>query len=249
VQRAALLCLVLAACSEPPLAEVDEIYFRWDDRRVLCGANLDDFAGIEIDSVDGGLERAAERGEVMVLYAHEPGRTVAVDRIEAVLAAASARELDFFTFRDLAGGGPARAGLALTFDDAHVDAWFDLRELFAAHGARVTFFVTRFDRLSDERRAKLHQLAADGHSIEAHGLRHRIAPDYVEENGLRAYMDDEALPSIELLRDDGFDPVAFAYPTGARTGEIDRALLRHVQLLRAVTFAIESPLITDPCPE
>jgi hypothetical protein len=62
-------------------------------------------------------------------------------------------------------------------------------------------------------------------------------------------MEDEALPSIELLRADGFDPIAFAYPTGARTGEIDRALLEHVELLRAVTFTVESPLITDPCPE
>jgi hypothetical protein len=251
VRRVALLCLpaLVAACSQPPLAEIDELYYDWDRRRVLCGANLDDFAGNDIDSVESGLERAAERGEVLVLYAHEPGRTVSVDRVEAVLSAAAALGLDFVTFRDLAARGPARAGLALTFDDAHVDAWFDLRELFAAYDAQVTFFVTRFDRLNDERRARLHQLADDGHSIEAHGLRHRIAPDYVEENGLDAYMEDEALPSIELLRADGFDPIAFAYPTGARTGEIDRALLEHVELLRAVTFTVESPLITDPCPE
>jgi hypothetical protein len=253
VRDAALLCSawMLAgamACARPPIDEIDEVFHR-GQRRVLCAAGLDDSAGNEMDSVRGGLERAAERGEILSLYAHRPGGTVPVDKIEAVLDAAVELDLSYVTYADLAAGASPRAGLSLSFDDAHVDDWFDMREMLASHGARVTFFLTRFDRLSGERRDKLHQLAADGHSIEAHGLRHQNAPEYVEERGLDAYMEEEALPSIQLLRDDGFDPVAFAYPFGSRTGELDDALLEHVQLVRSVTFTIESPLITDPCPE
>src|SRR5690606_37432110 len=126
------------------------------------------------------------------------------------------------------------------FDDAAVDAWYEIRELLSAHGAKVSFYVTRFDRINQERRDKLRELEADGHSIEAHSLRHLVAPDFVEEHGLRAYMDREALPSIELLREAGFDPVAYAYPFGARTSEIDRALLEHVQMVRSVTFTLST---------
>jgi hypothetical protein len=239
----------IAACSRAPLADIDELYYDWDDRRVLCAAGLDDSAGNDFDSVESGLERAAARGEVISLYAHKPGGTVSVERIDRVLGAAGRLGLDFVTYRDLAARGPARAALSLSFDDAHVDEWFALRELLDRHGARVTFFVTRYDRLSERRRDELRALAGDGHAIEAHGLRHRNAPEYVEENGLEAYLDDEARPSIELLRSDGFDPVAFAYPFGARTGELDRALLDEVALLRSVSFSIESPLVSDPCPE
>jgi peptidoglycan/xylan/chitin deacetylase (PgdA/CDA1 family) len=249
--RRSALCFLLAgaACSRPPLAEIDEVYYDWDDRRVLCAAGLDESAGSDFDSVRSGLERAAERGEVISLYAHRPGGTVSVERIESVLDAAAELGLDFVTYPDLLAGGPPRAALSLSFDDAHVDEWYDLRELFTRYEARVTFFLSRYDRLSGEERDKLRALAGDGHSIEAHSRRHQEAPVYVEDSGLDAYMEEEALPSIENLRADGFDPIAYAYPFGARTSELDDALLEHVQLLRSVTFVYESPLVTDPCPE
>ncbi|HEU5057814.1 MAG TPA: polysaccharide deacetylase family protein, partial [Kofleriaceae bacterium] len=196
------------------------------------------------------LDRAAERGEVLMLFAHAPGSHVPFDRLEAVLAHARMLGLDFVTARDLAAGGPPRAGLALSIDDSDVDAWFSARDLLRRYGAKVSFYVTRFDRLSEARRAALHALAGDGHTVEAHGLRHLVAPDYVEEHGLAAYLRDEALPSIDLLRADGFDPISFAYPYGNRTSELDEALLEHVQTVRAVTFAERGLLpISDPCPE
>jgi hypothetical protein len=246
-----LACIALAAaCSHPSIDEIDEVFHR-GPRRVLCAAGLDDSAGNDLDSALSGLRRAAERKEILSLYAHRPGGTVSVDTIETLVKEAVLSEMGIVSYASLALGAPSgqRGGLSLSFDDAHVDEWFDMREMLAYYGAKVTFFVTRFDRLSEEQRDKLHQLAADGHSIEAHGLRHQNAPAYVEQHGLDAYMEEEALPSIQLLRDDGFDPVAFAYPFGSRTGELDDALLEHVQMLRSVSFSIESPLVTDPCPE
>ena len=244
-----------AACAADPIAETDEVFYDWDGRDVLCAIGLDPASGNDLDSVLGGLDRAAERGEALMLFAHAPGSHVPFDRLEAVLAYAAEIGLDFVTARDLAAGGPPRAGLALSIDDSDVDAWLSARDLFRQYGARVSFYVTRFDRLTDDRRAALHELADDGHTIEAHGLRHLVAPDYVEEHGLAAYLREEALPSIELLRADGFDPVSFAYPYGNRTSELDAALLEHVQTVRSVTFAalrfelLPGTIVTDPCPD
>jgi hypothetical protein len=248
--RVATLALsALAACGYQPLDETDEIFDDGSPRRVFCAAGLDTVSGNDDDSVMGGLERAAERDEVILLYGHTPGRTVPVDRIEAVLARAGELGLEHVTMRELASPRPRRAGLSLQFDDDDIDQWFDIRELLAAHGARVTFFVTRYDQFDRRGRERLRALADDGHDVEAHGVDHLVAPDYVEEHGLAAYLDDEAVPSIERLRADGYDPVAYAYPFGARTSEIDEALLEHVQVLRSVTFTYDAPIISDPCPE
>ena len=98
-------------------------------------------------------------------------------------------------------------------------------------------------------RANIRALADDGHDIEAHSINHLRAPAYVEANGLRAYLDEEVIPSIELLRADGYDPVAYAYPFGQRTSELDAAILDYVPILRSVAFVSYpwSPVM-DPCP-
>lgn len=231
---------------------MDEVYFAWDQRRVLCGVSIDDGLSRgfvpDLDNLREGMERARTRGEVLILYAHEPGGGLSVDRLESVLALVAELGLPFLTFDEL-HGSPRGAGVALTFDDAHIDQWHEQRALLAAYGARVTFFVTRFHRLSTRRLDMLRDLRADGHAIESHGLNHLHAPDYVEEYGLHAYIDDEVLPSLIVMRREGFTPTTFAYPFGARTSEIDHAVLEHVALVRSISWTIRSPLIADPCPE
>ena len=248
VRIAALLAL-LAGCGYQPLDETDEIFHDGRARDVFCAAGLDTVSGNDEESVMGGLERAAERDEVILLYGHSPGRSVPVEKIEAVLERAGELGLEHVTMRELAGPRERRAGLSLQLDDDDVHDWFAIRDLLREHGARVTFFVTRYDQLTDGEREELRALADDGHDIEAHSVDHLVAPDYVEEHGLAAYLDDEALPSIERLRADGYDPVAYAYPFGARTSELDEALLDHVRVLRSVTFTYDAPIISDPCPE
>ncbi len=244
--RAAVAATLLAGCHES-LDDVDGI-FSSAPRSVYCAVDLDSVAGNDLASIHAGLVRARDRGEAIHLYAHSPGSTVPLDTFEAVLADASGLGLPFVTYAELAGGPAPGAAVVLSLDDQDVDAWFALRPMFAAHQVRATFFVTRYYLFSPEHRAELHQLAADGHDIEAHTVNHLRAPDYVTDRGLRAWLDDDALPSISALSDDGFPPpVAFAYPFGARTGETDRAMLDHVQVLRSVSFAFSAP-VADPCP-
>jgi hypothetical protein len=240
-----LASALLAGCHDS-LDDVGGAFYNGDDRRVHCAINLDTSANNRIASIDAGLDRARDRNEVIELFAHDPGNTVPVSKIAHVLAGARERGLGFVTYADFARGSYASAGLALSFDDTAVDSWLALRPLLQDHGARVTFFVTRYHRFAEAQLAGLKLLAADGHAIEPHSVGHLRAPEYVESHGLAAYLRDEVDPAIEALRDDGHEVHAFAYPFGARTGEIDEALARRVPVLRSVAFSFT--LVQDPCP-
>jgi len=240
---------VTSAACHYDVGSADSAFYNWDGRKVHCAIDIDTSARIGNASIDTGLDRARDRGEVLELYNHNPGVTIATDVIEHVLAGAQSRGLAFVTYADMAKGiRPTGGGLAYSFDDAHVKEWIAQRDLFKQYGARITFFVAYWTQLDATDRASLHDLSDDGHDIEAHSVKHYRGPVYVEQNGLTAYLEDEVLPSIDNLDNDGFPPVSvFAYPYGARTDETDRAILGHVDIVRSVAYAWESPA-TDPCP-
>jgi peptidoglycan/xylan/chitin deacetylase (PgdA/CDA1 family) len=238
--------LALAACQHD-IADTDGAFYAWNDRRVHCAVDIDTSTRNDWASIETGLDRARDRGEVLELYAHHPGVTVRWDLIEQVLAGAQQRGLPFLTYADLAHGGLSPSGgLLLSFDDDWVDAWTSGRELFQRYGARVTFFIAYYPHYTDAMKAELHTLAADGHDVEAHSITHARAPAYVESRGLTAYLDEDVLPSITLLENDGYPVTTFAYPFGSRTAETDRAILEHVTLLRSVAFSWTG--VESPCP-
>ena len=183
--------------------------------------------------IDDQLRLAAKHGWVVFLHAHTPGTTVSESALEHVLSGADADGLETFTFRELTPGGAHRAGLALAFDDNAPDQWMTVRDLLAQHHAHVTFFVSRWQDLTSAQHAEIATLYADGHDIEPHTVTHPHGVTYVAEHGLDAYVNDEVLPSFEVLEAAGFPkPAAFAYPFGEHTPEMDAALLGYVDLLR-----------------
>jgi hypothetical protein len=241
------LAAMLAGCQHVT-ADTPGAFYAWDDRKVHCAIDLDTYARNDLASVETGLDRALDRGEVVELYAHDPGNTVSWDELEAVLAAVQARGLRYYTYADIARGAQPGPGVSLSFDDAFIDHWLTGVDLYAKYGAKLTFFIAYFDQLSPDQVAALHELANRGHAIEAHSVMHSRAPLYVEQNGLAAYLDREVVPSIDVLRAEGFDVTTFAYPFGARTAETDAAILQHVSLIRSVAFTW-SGITTDPCPD
>ena len=245
---AAVLAVTTAGCGRVDVDALDEVYYRWDDRRLFCAVGIDEASDNPLPSIEAGLDRAAARGEVLQLFTHRPGKTVSWAVFEAVLAGAAARGLRFLTYPELGAGGSG-GGLALSIDDSDIEAWTAARPMLAQYGARVTFFVTRYYRWTDDGKAKLRALASHGHAVEAHARDHLRAPDVVDARGLAAYLRDEALPSIDELRADGYPVTSFAYPFGARTRELDAALLEHVTRIRSVSFSHDGPAIVDPCPE
>ncbi|MBT8494735.1 MAG: polysaccharide deacetylase family protein [Deltaproteobacteria bacterium] len=246
VALAALMC----ACSSDRIVETDEAYFAWDQRRSLCGVGLDDKLGVGMGDIREGIERARDRDEALIFYAHDIGDDLPAERLEQVLQITSDLGVPFLTFPDLHRDPTPRAGVVITFDDAFVDNWHGARDLFAAYDARATFFMTRFWKQTRTRKDKLHELLALGHAIESHGHNHIDGPRYAEELGVQAYVDDEVLPSLDAMREDGFDPSTFAYPYGARTGQLDAAILERVELVRSLSWLFaSSALVQDPCPE
>jgi hypothetical protein len=209
------------------------LQYEWDDRRVLCSTNVDDMTQEPMwDAITDAIRYAGEHDSVAVLHAHIPGKTISLDALDRLFDLVDEYSLDYVTFSDFVTDPHPRAGLSLSLDDSAIDVWAAHRDYFAARGARVTFFVTRYYNWTPEQHDLLADLAAAGHDVQAHSVNHLNAPGYVEEHGLAAYIDHEMLPSLHILEDAGFAVNAYAYPGGATTDQIDEALLRHVPFLR-----------------
>ena len=223
-------CAALAGCQLGP-----EMLYPWDQRRVVCSQPIDDITQkAPWDQVEGRMQEAEHTNSVLLLHAHTPGVTITTAAIERVLTMAEDHHLAFLTFRDLAEEGAPRAGLALAFDDNGIDAWFSVRDLLAAHGTHVTFFVTRWYSRSDAERAELWTLFGDGHDVEPHTVNHLHGPQYVSDHGLDAYLADEVIPSIDGLIQAGYPPATtFAYPFGQHTDEMDLAIFPIVPRVRS----------------
>jgi hypothetical protein len=239
--------IALGACHEP-IGHDDSAFYQWDGRRMHCAVDIDTVANNDLASVETGLDRARDRNEVVELYAHVPGTSVPLDKLQAVFAAATDRGLQFVTFADMANDTMPHVGsLAFAFDDNATSAWMQARPILQQYNARVTFFVTRYHLLSDAQKADIATLAADGHDIEAHSVNHLRGPKYVDDYGMAAYLADEIEPSIDRLAADGYPVVAFAYPFGSRTPETDNAIFDRVKVIRSVTFTVGAP-VEQPCP-
>jgi PKD repeat protein len=111
--------------------------------------------------------------------------------------------------------GTSHAGVALTFDDNSVDAWYAARPIFQKYNAHVTFFISNFNQLDQSEITKLKTLQADGHEIAFHGYNHEDEVEYLQSHTLNDYLNNEIIRGINLMRSQGFNPVNFAYPYGA----------------------------------
>lgn len=223
-----LVALLGAGCKRS-----DYLSYSWDDRRILCSDAIDDYKGdAPWALVDDELGYAHTDSRVALFHAHVPGVTISIDGIERILSHADREHLDYITYREMVAGAPARGGLALAFDDNSVEEWLGIRDLLNSHHAHVTFFVCRYSMLTDAERAGIDQLAADGHDIQPHTVTHPHALDYLKDHTVQEYVDNEALPSMDVLRAAGYPPTAFAYPFGEHNDALDQALIPYVDKLR-----------------
>ncbi|MFA6245116.1 MAG: exo-alpha-sialidase [Candidatus Hydrogenedentales bacterium] len=146
------------------------------------------------------------------------------------------------------GDGPAalvEPGVALTFDDTHVAEWVAAIPLFEQYGAHATFFVSNFDKLTEEQIAGLHRLKDAEHAIGCHGLRHRKAAEYARESSAEQYVADEVTPAVNLMVNAGLRPTAFAYPSSNNDAATDQALLRVFRHLRSGASLAEGQRLAD----
>ncbi|HEY0191977.1 MAG TPA: polysaccharide deacetylase family protein [Kofleriaceae bacterium] len=223
----------LPACAHQ-LVDDDNVYYQGVDQpRVLCASSIDDRYTVGAGELDDALSRAHADGSTVHLYAHDPGRTIALSEVESVISLAASHGMDFVTYAALGTGG-AHGSLALSFDDNSVADWTAMRPLLAKYGAKVTFFVTRYLVMTDDEHQQLHDLEADGHDVEFHTVAHLEAVTYVTAHGLDAYLADEILPGLAAMQADGYTITSFAYPFGQRDAELDAALTPYFEHIRAI---------------
>ena len=210
-------------------------YFHWDGQTMVGAYGLNGLTPQALDRILHRIDTLDDR--VLVLYGHATPEGVSRDTLDAVFARARDAGVATLTFADLVEGRTKRAGIAVTFDDTEIDAWFGFRDIFATYDARATFFVTQYADFTEQGRQELHQLYDEGHDIEAHGLNHIGICTYVAttSKGLDGYIADEVAPSIQVLKDDGFAPVAFAFPGGDAGNAIVDALQPVVPMTRMIT--------------
>jgi hypothetical protein len=235
IRSAVVAALLLAACGDNTWPR-EEPYFKWDGKPTVGAMDITDLDASNDGPLLSKLAHGHDDNWIVMIYGHRPGELVSLDTIQALLQQAQDEQLPFYTFAQLAlDDGIARHGINLSFDDTEIDDWYSLRPLLQQYGAHVTLFVTRYAQFTDDGRQKLHQLYDEGNDVEAHGVNHVNGPDYVAQYGLDAYLADEVQPSIDILREDGFDPVAFAHPFGAHTPEIDEAITARLALVRSIS--------------
>jgi hypothetical protein len=226
----ALVAMLVTACTAPP---DDNYFFTYDDRQLLCGLPLDDYLVPEDwDSLREQIDTAVRERWVLNVYAHAPSVSISIPTLERALTMFERAGMPYLTYRDLDPEAEPQAGVVFAFDDNGVDSWIGVRSLLQRHGVRATLFVSNFHELDAKQRAALHVLETDGHDIESHTVHHLEAETYAAMYGARAWLDDEVLPEIEMLRADGFTPESFAYPYGSRTAETDAMVSPHVRWIR-----------------
>lgn len=126
-----------------------------------------------------------------------------------------------------------KPGLVLSFDDRHMLNWEKQIPLFKKYHACVTFFVDSFDKLTPEHIKALKNLKQAGHAIGCHGLRHRKAVEYYQQFGIDKYLSVEIYPAIKAMKEHGFEPTCFAYPSSRNDEKTDAALLDIFRHLRS----------------
>ena len=232
-----VMVVAVAACGDNALPDFEgydqDPYFHWDGQSMVGAYGLDKLTPEALDLILHRIDALDDRA--LVLYGHATPQGVSRDTLGAIFARASDDGVPTLTFSDLVRGG-RRPGIVVSFDDTEIDAWFGFRDIFASYAARATFFVTEYAQWTDDGRAKLHQLYAEGHDVEAHGVNHVNIATYeaTTGNGLDGYIAEEVMPSLHVLTLDGFAPIAFAIPGG----DLGNAFVDAVEPLVPVTRAI-----------
>jgi peptidoglycan/xylan/chitin deacetylase (PgdA/CDA1 family) len=127
-------------------------------------------------------------------------------------------------------------GIVLTFDDDKIDNWFTYLPALDSAGAKVTFYICKYNRLTADQKRKLAIIQSHGHEIAFHGTNHYNMEDYVyrSKHTIDELLRNEVEVGLKLMNRDGFYPTTFAYPYGAHNGVIDKALMRYFKSVRAL---------------
>ncbi|MFY8096817.1 MAG: polysaccharide deacetylase family protein [Flavobacterium sp.] len=125
-----------------------------------------------------------------------------------------------------------KPGVVISFDDDYVQEWHDLDVAMQKYNWKATFCVCYIDSLNPKQIGQLKKLQSKGNEIAGHGYKHKNARNYVSKKGLASYLKNEIIPMEMSFKKNGLILNSFAYPFGANTPGIDKALYKHFKMLR-----------------
>lgn len=125
--------------------------------------------------------------------------------------------------------------IALSFDDTYADSWYAALPLLDSLGIKATFYVSAYHTLTPLQKDKLRIIKLHGHEIGYHTTNHANLVKLNKKSGLEAMIRQEIMPDLALMRNDGFDPVDFAYPFGQHDCFLDAQLLHYFKSVRALS--------------
>jgi len=139
-------------------------------------------------------------------------------------------------------------GVAFTFDDSSsINSWGLAQNIFQDNNITATFFIDRWHLLTPEKFNILQTLRSDGHQIACHTYEHVSVFDSRydnEDDKVQAYLEDQVLPAINNMEQDGFHPVSFAYPytkyTGRHNAKIKKYFPSGVRCFLSNTMSIDN---------
>ncbi|PGS52652.1 leucine-rich repeat domain-containing protein [Bacillus sp. AFS041924] len=129
-----------------------------------------------------------------------------------------------------------KPGIAFSFDDSfRVNDWYEYgKDLFGYYDVKVTFNINAFHHYEGQREHtqeeidQIIEMQAMGHEIAHHGFRHKNAANYVDENGLCTWIDEEIKTLFNWVENQTHSetkeklkkPVTFAFPFSSYTEQI-----------------------------
>lgn len=121
----------------------------------------------------------------------------------------------------------------LSFDDYHIDEWYDLSPFLNQNNMKCTFYVTLSEQIAPSGWGKLKHLQDEGHTIGFHGTNHLRAAPEIEADGFEKFYEKEIAPGLSMFEENGLHtPAHYAYPMGNGNKISDYHLLKHFKTLR-----------------
>ncbi|WP_462154197.1 polysaccharide deacetylase family protein [Pseudoalteromonas piscicida] len=118
----------------------------------------------------------------------------------------------------------------ISFDDGGaLNSIHDHLDLFDKYNATFTYYVSHYSTIDH---SKVADIENRGHEIGHHGVIHRHAKIYSEENGVQKWIADDITPQLDAMRRDGLTVTSYAYPFGAYTKETDREIKKYFTHVR-----------------
>jgi hypothetical protein len=115
-----------------------------------------------------------------------------------------------------------------------VNEWFEIMDFLYAFNAKISFYISNYQNISDTNKTLLSRIDSMGHEIGFHGTHPVNYNDYILTHTIEEYIQFEIEEGLDAMIQDGFDIRHFAYPYGPSCEALDSILTDYFVSIRKV---------------